>query len=93
MKFICPTIGEDHEKDFLVMGNIDDFRIVAFSDMGEYEKGYEHLNFLFRHHFKHSQRKQINQQKRDSKRVNHLNPTHLKLHILTYFFRETVLTA
>ena len=44
MKFICPTIGEDHEKDFLVMGNIDDFRIVAFSDMDEYEKGYEHLN-------------------------------------------------
>ena len=26
------------------MGNIDDFRIVAFSDMDEYEKGYEHLN-------------------------------------------------
>lgn len=44
MKFICPTIGEGHEKDFLVMGNIDDFRIVAFSDMDEYEKGYEHLN-------------------------------------------------
>ena len=41
MKFICPTIGEGHEKDFLVMGNIDDFRIVAFSDMDEYEKGYE----------------------------------------------------
>ena len=44
MKFICPTIGEGHEKDFLVVGNIDDFRIVAFSDMDEYKKGYEHLN-------------------------------------------------
>ena len=43
MKFICPTIGEDHEKDFLVMGSLEDFKIIVFSDMEEYERGYEYL--------------------------------------------------
>lgn len=43
MKFICPTIGEDHEKDFLVTGSLDDFKIIAFSDLDEYEKGFEYL--------------------------------------------------
>lgn len=43
MKFICPTLGDDHEKDFLVMGDIDDFRIVVFSSLEEYEKGFEYL--------------------------------------------------
>lgn len=43
MKFICPTIGKDHEKDFLVTGNIDDFKIIVFSDIDEFKKGYEYL--------------------------------------------------
>lgn len=43
MKFICPTIGEDHEKDFLVTGSLDDFKIIVFSNMDEYEKGFEYL--------------------------------------------------
>lgn len=43
MKFICPTIGEDYEKDFLVTGSLDDFKIIAFSDLDEYEKGFEYL--------------------------------------------------
>lgn len=43
MKFICPTIGEDHEKDFLVTGSPDDFCIIVFSDIEEYEKGFEYL--------------------------------------------------
>lgn len=43
MKFICPTIGEDHEKDFLVSGSPDDFKIIVFSNMEEYEKGFEYL--------------------------------------------------
>ena len=43
MKFICPTIGEDHEKDFLVTGSLEDFKIIAFSSMEEYEKGFEYL--------------------------------------------------
>ena len=43
MSFICPTLGEDHEKDFLVMGNLDDFKIIVFSDLENYEKGYEYL--------------------------------------------------
>ena len=43
MKFVCPAIGEDHEKDFLVYGNINDFKIIVFSDLEEYEKGYEYL--------------------------------------------------
>ena len=41
--YICPTIGEDHEKDFLVSGNLDDFKIIAFSDMYEFKKGFEYL--------------------------------------------------
>ena len=41
--YICPTIGEDHEKDFLVTGSLDDFKIIAFSDLDEYEKGFEYL--------------------------------------------------
>ena len=41
--YICPTIGEDHEKDFLVCGNLDDFKIIVFSNLEEYEKGYEYL--------------------------------------------------
>ena len=43
MKFICPTLGEDHEKDFLVTGSLDDFKIIVFSDIDEYEKGFEYL--------------------------------------------------
>lgn len=43
MKFICPAIGEDHERDFLVSGSLEDFKIIAFSDMDEYEKGFEYL--------------------------------------------------
>ena len=43
MKFICPAIGEDHEKDFLVMGSPEDFKIIVFSSPEEYEKGYEYL--------------------------------------------------
>ena len=43
MKFICPAIGKDHEKDFLVYGNINDFKIIVFSNLEEYKKGYEYL--------------------------------------------------
>ncbi|SDA58253.1 hypothetical protein [Methanobrevibacter millerae] len=43
MKFICPTLGEDHERDFLVMGSLEDFKIIVFSDMENYEKGFEYL--------------------------------------------------
>ena len=43
MNFICPTLGEDHEKDFLVMGNLDDFKIIVFSNMDNYNKGFEYL--------------------------------------------------
>lgn len=43
MKFICPAIGEDHEKDFLVCGSLDDFKIIVFTDLDEYEKGFEYL--------------------------------------------------
>lgn len=43
MKFICPTLGEDHEKDFLVCGSLEDFKIIVFSNLDEYEKGFEYL--------------------------------------------------
>ena len=43
---ICPTIGEDHEKDFLVTGSLDDFKIIAFSSLEEYEKGFEYLELV-----------------------------------------------
>ena len=43
MKYVCPTIGEDHERDFLVTGSLEDFRIIVFSDLTEYEKGYDYL--------------------------------------------------
>ncbi|WP_298501200.1 hypothetical protein [uncultured Methanobrevibacter sp.] len=43
MKLICPTIGEDEERDFLVTGTLDDFKIIVFSSMDEYEKGIRHL--------------------------------------------------
>ncbi len=43
MKFICPTLGEDHEKDFLVCGSLDDFRIIVFSNLEEYKKGFSYL--------------------------------------------------
>ena len=41
--YICPTIGEDHEKDFLVSGSLDDFKIIVFSNLDEYERGFEYL--------------------------------------------------
>lgn len=44
--YICPTIGEDHEKDFLVTGSLDDFKIIAFSNLEEYEKGFEYLELV-----------------------------------------------
>ena len=43
MKFICPTLGDDHERDFLVTGSLEDFKIIVFSSMEEYEKGFEYL--------------------------------------------------
>ena len=46
MKFICPTIGEDNEKDFLVTGSLDDFRIIVFSDLEEYQKGFDYLKLV-----------------------------------------------
>ncbi len=46
MNFICPALGEDHEKDFLVMGKLDDFKIIVFSDMENYEKGFEYLEII-----------------------------------------------
>ena len=46
MKFICPTIGEDHERDFLVTGSPDDFKIIVFSSFEEYEKGIENLKIV-----------------------------------------------
>ena len=41
--YICPTLGDDHEKDFLVIGSLDDFKIIVFSSLEEYKKGYEYL--------------------------------------------------
>lgn len=41
--YICPTIGTGHEKDFLVTGSPDDFKIIVFSNPEEYEKGFEYL--------------------------------------------------
>ena len=46
MNFICPTLGEDHEKDFLVMGNLEDFKIIVFSDMENYNEGFEYLELV-----------------------------------------------
>ena len=43
MIYICPTLGSDHEKDFLVTGSLDDFKIIVFSDIEEYKKGFEYL--------------------------------------------------
>ena len=44
--YICPTIGEDHEKDFLVTVSLDDFKIIVFSNIDEYHKGYEYLELV-----------------------------------------------
>ena len=41
--YICPALGDDHEKDFLVCGSLNDFKIIAFSSMDEFEKGFEYL--------------------------------------------------
>ncbi len=46
MNFICPAIGEDHEKDFLVSGSLDDFKIIVFSNIDEYKKGFEYLELV-----------------------------------------------
>ncbi len=46
MTYICPTIGEDHEKDFLVAGSPEDFKIIVFSSLEEYEKGHEYLKLV-----------------------------------------------
>ncbi|MBQ2666093.1 MAG: hypothetical protein IJF99_04890 [Methanobrevibacter sp.] len=43
MMYICPTIGENHEKDFLVSGSPDDFKIIVFSSLDEFKKGFEYL--------------------------------------------------
>ena len=43
MKFICPTLGEDDERDFLVTGSLKDFKIIVFSNIDEYEKGIDYI--------------------------------------------------
>lgn len=44
--YICPTIGKDHEKDFLVTGSLDDFKIIAFSSLEEFKRGFEYLELV-----------------------------------------------
>lgn len=44
MKYICPTLGEDEEKDFLVTGSLEKFRIIVFSELEEFKKGMEYLD-------------------------------------------------
>ena len=46
LNFICHAIGEDHEKDFLVTGSLEDFKIIVFSNIDEYEKGFKHLELV-----------------------------------------------
>ncbi|MBQ2653256.1 MAG: hypothetical protein IJF83_06860 [Methanobrevibacter sp.] len=46
MKFICPTLGKDHEKDFLVTGTLEDFKIIAFSNLEEFKKGFDYLELV-----------------------------------------------
>lgn len=46
MRLICPVIGEDEEKDFLVTGSLEDFKIIAFSSIEEYEKGIDYLEVV-----------------------------------------------
>lgn len=46
IKFICPTLGEDHERDFLVTGTLDDFKIIVFSDLKNYNEGFEYLQIV-----------------------------------------------
>ena len=41
--YICPALGKGDERDFLVCGSPDDFKIIAFSNISEYEKGFEFL--------------------------------------------------
>lgn len=43
MEYICPALGDGHEKDFLVMGTPDNFKIIVFSDMENYIKGFKYL--------------------------------------------------
>ena len=43
MQFICPAIGKDEERDFLVTGSPEDFRLIVFSSIEEYEMGIEYL--------------------------------------------------
>jgi len=43
MNYICPAIGEGHERDFLVTGNLDDFKIIVFTDYDQYDEGIEYL--------------------------------------------------
>ena len=43
MKFICPTLGENDERDFLVTGSLEDFKIIVFSSPDEYERGMKYL--------------------------------------------------
>ena len=44
--YIAPTLGEGHERDFLVCGSIDDFKIIVFTSLKEYEKGFEYLKLI-----------------------------------------------
>ena len=44
--YICPTLGKDHEKDFLVCGTLNDFKIIVFSNLDEFNKGFEYLKLI-----------------------------------------------
>ncbi|MBE6498949.1 MAG: hypothetical protein E7Z80_00160 [Methanobrevibacter thaueri] len=44
--YICPTLGDGHEKDFLVIGDLNNFKIIVFSNLEEYEKGFDYLNLV-----------------------------------------------
>lgn len=42
MSYICPTLGNGHEKDFLVSGNIDNYKLIVFSSI-DYNEGFKYL--------------------------------------------------
>lgn len=44
MNYICPTLGEGHELDFLVTGTLDSYKIIVFSSHSAYEEGFKFLN-------------------------------------------------
>ena len=43
MEYICPVLGEGDERDFIAIGQAENFKIAVFTNLDMYHEGWKYL--------------------------------------------------